>query len=73
MPLPLSYRGHLLGVPFRADVVCGGRLLLELKALPAVGARERRQTLHYLKATGLPVGLILNFGEHVLRIERVAR
>jgi GxxExxY protein len=69
--LPLVYRGKPLGAVFRADLVCEGRLLLELKALPQVGLKERRQVVHYLKATGLPLGLLLNFGEPSRHVERV--
>jgi len=72
VPLPVRYKGCALDVVFRADLVAGGRVILELKALPAVGARERRQLAHYLKSAGIPVGLVLNFGEDLLHVERVA-
>lgn len=48
-----------------ADVV------VELKALPNVGAAERRQVVHYLKGTGRRLGLLINFGGPSLQFERV--
>jgi GxxExxY protein len=70
VPVPLHYKGEPLGVPFRADVVVGD-VLLELKALPALGRAERAQVAHYLKATQMAVGLLLNFGASSLQVERV--
>lgn len=68
--VPLHYKGESLGVPFRADLVVGD-VLVELEAIPVLGSRERAQVAHYLKATGRPVGLLVNFGEASLRFERV--
>ncbi len=71
VPLPLFFESRPLGVPFRADMVCAGSVVLELKALPAVGGRERRQVAHYLKSTRMPLGLLINFGEDALHVERI--
>jgi GxxExxY protein len=71
VPVPLHYKGEPLGVPFRADAVVDG-VLVELTALPATGSRERARVAHYLKATNLPLGLLLNFGAPSLQVERVA-
>lgn len=71
VPLPLHFKARPLGVAFRVDVVCAGSVVVELKALPAVGARERRQVAHYLKSTKMPLGLLLNFGEDSLHMERI--
>jgi GxxExxY protein len=51
----------------RADLMVGKRLVVELKALPALGPVHLAQTLSYLKATGLRLGLLVNFGERHLR------
>jgi GxxExxY protein len=68
--VPLYYKdGRPLGVPFRADFVCGD-VIVELKALPAIGHHEARQVRHYVSATGLRVGLLLNFGTRLLQVER---
>jgi len=69
--LPRLYKGVDLGVPFRADFVCAGAIVVELKALPDMGPRERRQLRHYLNATGQRRGLLLNFGRPLPQFERV--
>jgi GxxExxY protein len=68
--VPLAYKGRSLGVHRRADLLVDG-ILVELKALPRVGREERTQVTHYLRAMGKPVGLLLNFGEDSLHVERV--
>ena len=47
---------------FRADILIPGKVLVEVKAIQAIGPMQDAQLINYLKATGLPVGLILNFG-----------
>jgi GxxExxY protein len=51
----------------RADLVVGERVVVELKALPALGPVHLAQVISYLKAMRLPLGLLLNFGERHLR------
>ena len=68
--MPVWYKGHLLGVGYRADLVCHGDVLVELKAQRAVGKPEAAQVINYLKAGRVPVGLLLNFGEPVLNVKR---
>lgn len=51
----------------RADLIVGQRVVVELKALPALGPVHLAQTLSYLKATGLRLGLLVNFGERHLK------
>lgn len=68
--VPIIYRGEPLGVPFRVDFVCFGDVMVELKALPTQGPTERRQLIHYLRASGFSRGLLLNFGAPILQIER---
>jgi GxxExxY protein len=61
VPVPVSFRGHLVGV-FRADLVVEGALLIELKACEQLMRQHEAQVLHYLRATTLEVGLLMNFG-----------
>jgi hypothetical protein len=63
--------GRLPKTVHRADFVCHGKVLLELKALAAVGPVDDAQVLHYLKASGLPVRLPANFGEASLALPRM--
>lgn len=67
----LSYKGRDLGVTWRADLLCFGDLVVELKAVPALGRRERAQLRHYVVCTGQTRGLLLNFGSPSLEFERV--
>lgn len=68
--LDLHYKGHSLGVPFRADFVCPD-LLIETKAIPFLGPRERNQLRHYLNLAGGGRGLLLNFGRPTLEWDAV--
>lgn len=71
--LPVNYNGTTLTQFYEADMVCYGKILLELKAVEKISAQHRAQTLNYLKATGLKLGLILNFGHYpLLQYERLA-
>jgi GxxExxY protein len=59
--LPVWFRGHLL-VTFRADLVVESSIIVEVKVRPEIDPFNKAQVLHYLKATDLEVGLLLNFG-----------
>jgi GxxExxY protein len=69
--IPISYKGKDLGVTWRADMLCFGDLLVELKAIPCLGRQERAQLRHYVVAGGVQRGLLLNFGSRSLEFERV--
>ncbi len=58
---PVYFRGQKVG-DFRADLVVNNLVLLELKALQNLEKIHEQQITHYLKATPLEVGLLLNFG-----------
>jgi GxxExxY protein len=59
--LPVWFRGQCL-VTFKADLLVESCLLIEVKAKPEIDAFDKAQLLHYLKATNLDVGLLMNFG-----------
>jgi GxxExxY protein len=69
--LDLHYKGQTLGTAYRADFICFDRVIVELKALPRLGPIEDAQLMNYLKATDLPVGLLLNFGTRSLESKRM--
>ena len=56
-----TYRGESLGTSFRADLIVGGRLLLELKAADRWSLTHVAQVRTYLKWAGLETGYLLNF------------
>ncbi len=62
--LAISYKGRLLRKVYEADMVCCEKIIAELKALDRLSGREKAQIPHYLKASGLRVGLLINFGSH---------
>ena len=61
-PLRISYKGKTLNKEYFADLVCYGQIIVELKALDRLSGTEEAQVLNYLKATGLRVGVLINFG-----------
>ncbi len=69
--LPVEYAGRVLKMNYRADFVCFGEVLVELKALGGLTNTERSQVINYLKVTGYEVGLLLNFGTSSLQQERL--
>jgi GxxExxY protein len=60
-PVEVLYRGVPVGF-YRADLLVDGCLIVEVKAGRKLDDSARWQTLNYLRATGLPLGLVLHFG-----------
>ena len=65
-PISLSYKGHPVG-DTRLDLVVGELLLVELKAVDGIIGVHTAQVLSYLRATGLRVGLLINFNVALLK------
>jgi len=59
----VSYKGRALAAEYVADLVCFGQVIVELKAIRELAKVHEAQVINYLAATGLRVGLILNFGD----------
>jgi GxxExxY protein len=73
-PLSICYKNHLLQKGYVADLCCYEKIIVELKALDKLSGKEEAQLLNYLKATGLRVGLLINFGSRgKLEWKRFAR
>ena len=62
--LVIHYRGQPLSKLYVCDLLCFDNVLVELKAMDRLTGREEAQLINYLKAAGLPVGLLINFGAH---------
>jgi len=68
--IPVTYKGEK-AKDFFCDFLVGEKVLVELKALKAITGIEEAQVLNYLRATGLEVGLLTNFGEKSLKYKRL--
>jgi iron complex transport system substrate-binding protein len=65
--VPLNYKGKLIGAGFRADVAIRGKLLIELKAVEQLLPVHKAQVITYLKILNLPLGLMINFHEVLIK------
>ena len=66
----MVYKGRKLDVGYRADFVCFGDVLVELKSLDRLRERDRSQVINYLSASGLGRAVLLNLGSSSLQYER---
>jgi GxxExxY protein len=70
--LALSYRRRTLRRTYIPDFLCYDKIIVELKAVKEICDEHRAQVLNYLKATGLQLGLLINFGnQRGLQWERI--
>ena len=67
----VTYKGQLLDKEFRADFVCYDSIIVELKAVTDITDEHYAQVYNYLKASGLSLGLLINFGKKSLEHKRV--
>ncbi|HXC34656.1 MAG TPA: GxxExxY protein [Candidatus Acidoferrales bacterium] len=72
MPLTVQYDGIVVG-EFSADMLIEGRLILELKANQTLVLANEVQLVNYLAATGIEIGLLMNFGGERLEFKRKTR
>ncbi len=71
--IPVIYKGYILRNPMRLDLLIDDKVIIEVKATEQEQAVHKAQVLTYLRLTGLKLGLLLNFGQKLLRdgIERI--
>ena len=69
IPLRVMYHGQIVG-DFYPDIIVENVVLLELKAIKALAPEHMAQVLNYLKATGIEVGFLINFGNPKLEYRR---
>jgi len=70
VPLKVKFRGQVVG-DFYPDILVNNKLILELKSIKSISSEHEAQMINYLKATGLNVGLIINFGRTKLEWKRL--
>ncbi len=58
---------------FYADILVEGKVLIEMKAVKAILPEHQAQIINYLNATGIEVGLLINFGSSKLEFKRFTR
>jgi len=69
--IKISYKGQPLDKTYQPDFVCYECIIVEIKALAELTGIEEAQLINYLKATGLKVGLLINFGAKSLEHKRL--
>ena len=62
--LVLKYKDEPLKQTYRPDFICYDRIIIELKAVKDIASEHKAQLMNYLKATGLELGLLVNFGSY---------
>ena len=65
--IPLTYKGQPLHPSFVADIIVENTVLVEVKAVEALSPIHQAQLITYLKLTGCPIGLLMNFNTPVLK------
>ena len=74
VPIPVEYEGFQFELGFRADLIINGCFIVELKSVEKLAPVHAKQLLTYLKVADTRLGLLINFGESLLKdgIKRIA-
>ena len=70
VPMAVSFRGQNVG-EFFADIIVESKIVVEVKAVKRLLPEHSAQVINYLKATGMEVGLLVNFGGPKVEIKRL--
>lgn len=62
--LPLEYKGQPLNHTYEPDFICFEKIIVEIKAVAGLADEHKAQVMNYLKATGLKLGLLVNFNAY---------
>ena len=71
-PLTVRYRDEIVG-DYVADIVVESKVIIELKSVSKINKAHEVQLVNYLSATGIDVGLLINFGEKGVEVKRKVR
>ena len=66
-PIPIEYESIRFDEGFRADIVVEGKVILELKSVESVARVHKNQLLTYLRLADKRLGLLINFGEELIK------
>ena len=69
--LDIYFRNIKLNKKYKVDFICYDKIILELKAISKIATEHEAQLLNYLKATGLKLGILINFGQISLTYKRL--
>jgi GxxExxY protein len=69
--LQVKYKNQPLACSYKADFICFGEILVELKAIEKLGDAEKSQVINYLNATKFSRALLFNFGSPTLEFQRM--
>ncbi|MFO0065637.1 MAG: GxxExxY protein [Pirellulaceae bacterium] len=62
--LKLTYKGEPLVQTYKPDFICFNQIIVELKAVKAIAPEHQAQVINYLKASGMKLGILVNFGDY---------
>lgn len=71
--LAIKYKGQRLDKKFRADYIIEGLIIVENKATKGLDEIDEAQMHNYLKATGMKLGILINYGKPSLEYKRILR
>ena len=69
--LQIKYKDNFLTKHYVCDFMCFDSIIVETKAISGLGNTEQSQVLNYMKATGIKLGLLVNFGVRSLEYKRI--
>lgn len=69
--ISIPYKNRQLQQKYIADFICYDKIIVELKAVSELNEVHEAQVFNYLKATGLDIALLVNFGEKPIKIKRL--
>jgi GxxExxY protein len=69
--LPIYYKNIKMNRVYHSDFLCYEKIIVEIKSVNNIAKEFYAQVMHYLKATNLKLGLIINFGEPSLKVKRI--
>ena len=67
----IYYKNEILDKKYIADMICYGKVIIELKAVDKLSDEHYSQVINYLKASKLILGILINFGSKSLEFKRV--